>query len=139
MVVGGGRCVFLDRKTDLISLLLRMRRPAKVIGTETRWQFALQAGVGLPALPAVYQNHLANSNKPLLFNGFMAPPKDENEWREWNERSASGIEMGTLYTMIAGLLNILAIFDAYGGPLPPPTHQSKKSSEAKKDEEPLST
>jgi hypothetical protein len=31
-------------------------------------------------------------------------------------------ELGTLYTMIAGLLNVLAIFDAYGGPaFPEPT------------------
>jgi hypothetical protein len=26
-------------------------------------------------------------------------------------------EMGTVYTVIAGLLNILVVFDAYGGPL----------------------
>jgi hypothetical protein len=25
--------------------------------------------------------------------------------------------MGTLYTMIAGLLNVLAIYDAYAGPV----------------------
>ena len=26
-------------------------------------------------------------------------------------------ELGTIYTLIAGLLNILAIYDAYGGPV----------------------
>jgi hypothetical protein len=26
-------------------------------------------------------------------------------------------ELGTLYTMVAGLLNVLAIWDAYGGPV----------------------
>ena len=45
-----------------------------------------------------------------------------------------------MFTVIAGLLNILAIFDAYGGPLviPPPEDKKKaddktsgKSSEAK--------
>ena len=45
---------------------------------------------------------------------------------DWHKRTASGFELGTLYTMIAGLLNILAVYDAYGGPLPPPTIGNKK-------------
>ncbi len=50
----------------------------------------------------------------------MAPPASINDLSQWNEKSSSGFDMGTLYTMIAGLLNILVIFDAWGGPLPPP-------------------
>ena len=34
--------------------------------------------------------------------------------------------MGTVYTVIAGLLNILVIFDAYGGPLVILPPESKK-------------
>ena len=35
-------------------------------------------------------------------------------------------QLGTLYTMIAGLLNVLAIYDAASGPfMPPPPSQDK--------------
>jgi hypothetical protein len=51
------------------------------------------------------------------------------ELDQWNEEMASGFDMGTLYTMVAGLLNILVVFDAYGGPLPPPTNAKRKNSE----------
>ncbi len=48
-----------------------------------------------------------------------------------------GFDMGTLYTMIAGLLNILVVFDAYGGPLPPPAKpqrgQKKDAAESPPD------
>ena len=53
----------------------------------------------------------------------MAPPhrpviEDRaDEVSAWYARRGAGYEMGTWYTMIAGLLNILVIYDAYGGPL----------------------
>jgi hypothetical protein len=37
--------------------------------------------------------------------------------------------MGTWYTVIAGLLNILVIYDAYGGPLSVPISGRKKEDE----------
>ena len=40
--------------------------------------------------------------------------------------------MGTWYTVIAGLLNILVIYDAYGGPLAVPISGRKKESEENK-------
>ncbi|MEM7557629.1 MAG: DUF6677 family protein, partial [Planctomycetota bacterium] len=42
--------------------------------------------------------------------------------------------MGTLYTMIAGLLNILVVFDAYAGPLPPPVPKKKGDPESEDEE-----
>lgn len=60
----------------------------------------------------------------------MAPPTSISDLSDWNEKSSSGFDMGTLYTMIAGLLNILVVFDAWGGPLPPPAKpQRGKSSD----------
>jgi hypothetical protein len=41
--------------------------------------------------------------------------------------------MGTWYTVIAGLLNILVIYDAYGGPLSVPISGRKKESKEDAD------
>ena len=103
MFVAGGRCVYASWNE-----------------TEKRWQYVLQAGIGLPAMPAAYQAwRIRGGNKP--WGEFMVAPASTRELDEWNRKTASGFDMGTLYTMIAGLLNILVIFDAYAGPLPPPT------------------
>lgn len=100
-------------------------------GTEKRWQYFLQAGVGLPAMPAVYQAWKGRENA----EGFMAAPRSLSTLSEWHKQTASGFEMGTLYTMIAGILNMLVVFDAYGGPMPPPVNP--KSSDPKlKDPKP---
>ena len=44
--------------------------------------------------------------------------------------------MGTWYTVIAGLLNILVIYDAYGGPLSIPISGRKIEDETDPDDEP---
>ena len=40
-----------------------------------------------------------------------------NELAKWHHDLADRFELGTVFTVIAGLLNVLAIYDAYGGPL----------------------
>jgi len=69
---------------------------------------------GLPALPALIQGTLKwYGHGPILW-GFMAEPTPN----EINGLYHLGkfVEIGTLYTTVAGLLNILAIFDAFEGP-----------------------
>jgi hypothetical protein len=121
-----------------------------------RWQYICQVGVGLPALPALVQRSRINNNKaPLFHDNFMRPPypdhmkngfsspdqTDRNrtvhhpdELSKWNYDLGDLFELGTVFTVIAGLLNILAIYDAYGGPLviPPPENKKKdhKSTDA---------
>jgi hypothetical protein len=90
--------------------------------TDKRWQYLCQIGVGLPALPAIVQNRRVMNNRPPLLGGLMAPPAQPvrpEEWDElakWHHDYHSGFELGMLYTMIAGLLNVLAIYDAFAGP-----------------------
>lgn len=83
---------------------------------EKRWQYGLQLGVGLPATPAIVQAMRVRSGNPPMLGGLMAPPKDSAELAALHEQLNSRFEMGTLYTVIAGLLNILAIYDAFAGP-----------------------
>src|SRR6185503_12887249 len=76
---------------------------------DRRWQYPLQLGVGLPAAPAIVQSMVARRGNPPLLGGVMAPPIHSDQLSEWHRRLNIRFELGTLYTMIAGLLNILAI------------------------------
>ncbi|MCA9126065.1 MAG: hypothetical protein KDB22_03230 [Planctomycetales bacterium] len=97
--------------------------------TEKRWQYVLQAGVGLPAMPAAYQAWKQRTGEQAFWGDFMAAPKNLSTLDVWHHDTASGFDMGTLYTMIAGLLNVLVVFDAYAGPLPPPVPKKKQQDE----------
>ena len=95
--------------------------------SETRWAYFCQVGVGLPSLPALIQGLHARRNPRAnpLWNGFMAPPRppnfqgmhDPGELHVWQQDMHRYFELGTVFTMVAGLLNVLAIYDAWGGPL----------------------
>ncbi|EMI28291.1 MULTISPECIES: DUF6677 family protein [Rhodopirellula] len=109
---------------------------------DKRWHYVLQAGVGSAALPALVQGNRmrlatdhrgrTRSDYEPLWNGFMAPPhrpvveSEADEVAAWYARRGSGYEMGTWYTMIAGLLNFLVVYDAFGGPLAVPISGRKK-------------
>jgi Family of unknown function (DUF6677) len=90
---------------------------------DKRWQYPLQLGVGLPAAPALAQTMLIRRGIDPILGGLMAPPRpgrfpgEPSELSAWHKDLNIRFELGTLYTMIAGLLNILAIWDAYGGPV----------------------
>lgn len=95
---------------------------ASLRDSDRRLPYLCQIGVGLPALPALVQ---AARKTPLqfpIYKDFMAPPEvsqvmnQEDELDRLQKRLHRYWEFGTVYTMIAGLLNILAIYDAWGGP-----------------------
>ena len=102
--------------------------------SDWRLPWLCQIGVGLPTVPmTLLQSEL--QDKPIL-DGFMAPPslrtpEVDNDGTlivpsspsqmslAWiNRLLPRYFEMGTVYTMIAGLLNILAVYDACCGPVP---------------------
>ena len=52
----------------------------------------------------------------------MAPPgkvqdRVKDKLARWHEEYGNKFEIGTLYTIVAGLMNVWAILDAYGGPV----------------------
>lgn len=96
-----------------------------------RWQYLCQLGVGLPSTPMLWQRRNATSVNSEE-SEFMAPPSPQStEWRDysgnisiqpnelayWNVKHHPYFEIGTVYTVIAGLLNVLVICDAAAGPL----------------------
>ena len=107
LTLGGGRVVY-----------------ASFVKDDWRLPYICQFGVGLPALPALVQTvrmQVLKKNEPL-FNGFMAPPENvqtglKDELASWHEEHNFKFELGTLFTMVAGLLNVLAIYDAGCGPV----------------------
>ncbi|MBN1852259.1 MAG: hypothetical protein JW829_06025 [Pirellulales bacterium] len=128
-----------------------------------RWQYWCQVGVGLSALPALVQKERVasedNFKEPIGgWGGIMAPPRDPyicNKFRisdrfestdasgnvvvhptelaMWNHNLPSRFELGTVYTMIAGLLNILVIYDAAAGPLAILPETKKKKNQGHSD------
>jgi hypothetical protein len=90
---------------------------------DKRLQYFTQVAVGLPALPAAVQ---AVRTRPIefpVYERFMVPPdlgqheRDiPSELDRLMKRMHRYWELGTYFTVIAGLLNILAIYDAWGGP-----------------------
>jgi hypothetical protein len=72
--------------------------------------------------PEVYNGLSEAQKSELIVDGFMAPPHQPVEEEvpdvlsAWHEEMPTTFEMGTLFTMIAGLLNVLVIYDAFGGP-----------------------
>jgi hypothetical protein len=130
MYIGGGRVVYAST-ADVFSRQFL-----------DRWQYICQVGVGLPALPALVQRERMRDHKsPLIGDNFMRPPyefapPDEpdllkstdlsdksrivvspDELSKWNYDLGEYFDIGTVFTVVAGLLNVLVIFDAYGGPL----------------------
>jgi TM2 domain-containing membrane protein YozV len=118
--LGGGRVVYVSMKAN-----------------DRRLAYLCQIGVGLPSLPALVQAQRFRSKsvreqaqqreragQARLFDWFMVPPTvsddphsdDPDELDELHRRLHRFFELGTVYTMIAGLLNVLAIYDACGGP-----------------------
>lgn len=70
-----------------------------------------------------------------LPDGFMAPPagnlyvNDPDVLAAWTAETRNGFEIGTLYTVVAGLLNILAIYDAFAGPVLPEERDDEDDEE----------
>ncbi|MFN3192581.1 MAG: DUF6677 family protein [Aureliella sp.] len=116
MMVSGGKCVYASWNQ-----------------TEKRWQYVLQSGVGFAAIPAALQAYSARRGNEPPLGEFMLGPDSARDIDDWHKDSASGFDMGTLYTMIAGLLNVLIVFDAYAGPLPPPVSKRSGTGEDEED------
>jgi hypothetical protein len=114
---------------------------------DRRLPYLCQVGVGLPALPALVQAYRAKHGRYPLWGGVMAPPKltppeqlDPNDpapetLSDLHLLQGQRFEIGTLFTMIAGLLNMLAIYDAWGGPV---IMETEAPPGRRKEEEPPS-
>ena len=63
---------------------------------------------------------------------FDKPPWKQcrrDQLAQWHRQFGKFFEIGTLYTMLAGVLNLLVIYDAWAGPLGPTPEEKKRRDE----------
>jgi hypothetical protein len=115
--------------------------------SDRRLPYLCQVFVGLPALPALIQADRMSSHRKVWWNGFMAPPRlpfvgddsqnpnlDQPTPNDLHRRLHRYFELATFFTMVGGLLNVLAIYDAVAGPVASLPDAKKKEEEAEEDE-----
>ena len=98
---------------------------------DRRLAYLCQVGVGLPALPALVQANRMGNHRKVWLGGFMAPPRlsapsggdredpnlDQPTPHDLHRQLHRYFELAGFFTMVAGLLNVLAIYDAWAGPV----------------------
>ena len=139
MWLGKGKNVYIPHVQDGLRdarkpmQLFGREMPALVADVYTRLQYAGQFWVGLAAWPALWNYYCPDT--PILERYYASPgamKKDEEKRRETllreGDQEASDLQfapdmgkrwdIGWVYTVIAGVLNILVIYDAWAGPVP---------------------
>jgi hypothetical protein len=92
--------------------------PRPLASIYNRWHFAGQFWIGIAAWPAIWQFYnmpLPNEEEHKFWHNFQRAP-DEGELNRSLTDSDKTPDLGWVYTVIAGMLNILVIYDAVMGP-----------------------
>lgn len=80
-----------------------------------RFSFLCQASVGVPAVLGLAQATLKTyGHDPILWGWFAEP--SQNVVNSLHPKLGKLVEIAWVYTTVAGLLNVLAIYDALEGP-----------------------
>ena len=104
---------------------------------DKRLYFIPQACVGAIAVPAWLQARRPVDATDNVLTTAFAPPRISSEsstranqpsYDELVQRLHSWLDVSTIYTVVAGLLNILAIFDALGGAAPRPAEEEGRET-----------
>jgi hypothetical protein len=127
LVLGQGKVVYAAQFRD------KTEAYPGIQGMLSRWPIVMQSGVGLPTSPAVVQ--WLRGGEPM-FGGWMASPLNRAELNQWNKDLGTRYDLALLYTIIAGLLNWLAIYDAAAGPaFSEPAEEKSKDGKSKDDKD----
>src|SRR5947209_7911940 len=83
-----------------------------------RPQFAGQFWIGVAAWPALWQYHTFDSrqNAGPILGTYQRAPVSEHVLNDLQRKSDKTWDLAWVYTVIAGVLNILVIYDAVAGP-----------------------
>jgi hypothetical protein len=77
-----------------------------------------------------YADRLASADQDIDAEDFFdRPPLKQfrgEQVSHWQRRLGRWFDIGTLYTMLAGMLNILVVYDALSGPLGTPTDEDRR-------------
>ena len=119
------------------------RRTIGIVGSITgRWHYMGQFWIGVASFPALWQFFgmpMPDEEKSAFLHNYQKAPRDEklNEFLVNTDKSP---DVGWVYTVVAGMLNLLVIYDAYAGPLmlaamrrPSSNEPAKQQTETKKE------
>jgi hypothetical protein len=82
---------------------------------EWRWPYLAQLGTGTVALPALLVKPQWRKWLPQRWRELQAAPTTD-EIDELHRIHGKKMDIAVIYTMLAGLLNLLAVYDAFAGP-----------------------
>ncbi|MBA4064084.1 MAG: hypothetical protein C0501_10305 [Isosphaera sp.] len=119
MAMGQWRNVWLPDPAELPDMEVRgVRLGGWVKAVAYRPQFLAQFWIGTAAWPAVTQYALYDRGKDEgpVFGTFQRAPT-EAELNDLQRRGSKRWDLGWVYTVIAGVLNLLVIYDALAGPM----------------------
>jgi hypothetical protein len=106
--------------------------PAPMANLYNRMQFAGQFWIGVAAWPAIYQYWTFDpERKEGTWLSMFDRTPDEAELNRLQREGDKTWDLGWVYTVIAGVLNILVIYDAFAGPAfvdAEETHGTRKES-----------
>jgi hypothetical protein len=98
-----------------------------------RWHYGGQFWIGIAAWPALLQHFDVpipiNKEQHPFWHDFQKMP-EEGDVNRFLVNSDKTPDLGWVYTVVAGMLNILVIYDAYAGPvfIPIPRPASKETA-----------
>ena len=88
-----------------------------------------------------YADRLVQADPDIVSEDFFdKPPLRQfrgDQLSIWHRQLGRWFEVGTLYTMLAGMLNVLVIYDAWAGPLGMPTDEDRKKTKGNGTSPPL--
>jgi hypothetical protein len=119
MWMGQWRNVWLPDTFDLPDVVIlgnRLEGVPKALAA--RPQFLAQFWIGTAAWPAVYQYMKFDRAKDEgpIFKKFQRAPT-EDQLNDLQRNSTKRWDLGWVFTVIAGVLNLLVIYDAFAGPM----------------------
>jgi hypothetical protein len=118
------------------------RLPAFAVNIYNRPQFAGQFWIGIAAWPAIWQyNHLPvpSAEQSWFWHQFdrVPPERREDAPPDWKGKSLNELQtegdktwdLGWVFTVVAGVLNVLVIYDAAAGPAFGPREQAREPAQ----------
>ncbi len=96
-----------------------------------RASYLCQFWVGLAALPGLLQATLRYLGLDPILWGLLDAPT-QNAINALHPKLGRLVEVGWVYTVVAGLLNVLAIYDAYEGPALLDEEEAEEATAAQK-------
>jgi TM2 domain-containing membrane protein YozV len=104
--------------------------PLPLANVYNRLQFAGQFWIGVAAWPAIYQYaHYRSGEEGASWLGNFQRQPDEAKLNELQANGDKTWDLAWVYTVIAGVLNILVIYDAFAGPTFSTTRENAPAQE----------